>query len=51
MTLNLQNFAPMLKTMYTKGKIQNLTFPERNMPMDVPKAESSFGYWSTQPMT
>ena len=50
MALNLQNFAPMLKTMYTKGKIQNLTFPESNMLMDVPKAEDFFGESFTQPL-
>lgn len=50
MPLNLANFAPMLKTLYSKKRVENLTFPESNLFMDVPKAEDFYGQSFTQPL-
>jgi hypothetical protein len=50
MALNLTNFAPMLKTLYTKDKVQNLTFKENPLLADLPKAEDFYGESFTQPL-
>lgn len=43
MALNLTNFAPMLKTLYSKEKVQNLTLKDNPLLADMPKAEDFYG--------
>jgi hypothetical protein len=45
--LNLANFAPALKTLYTKGKVQNLTLKENPLLADMPKGEDFYGESAT----
>lgn len=50
MALNLSNFAPMLKTMYTKDKVQNLVYKKQAFLASLPKSEEFFGESKTVPL-
>ena len=43
MGLNLTNFAPILKTLYTKQKVQNLVYKTNPFLASLPKSEDFYG--------
>jgi hypothetical protein len=43
MGLNLTNFAPMLKTLYPKKRVENLVYTDRPLLAWLPKSETFFG--------
>jgi hypothetical protein len=43
MALNLTNFAPMLKTLYPKKRIENMVYADRPLLAWLPKSEGFFG--------